>query len=118
MAISGLNKLMEELDWLSGGYETTLSSAINDFGYEGAEEMEDTMARDTGWLKSSVYQTDGFLFTEFGSRGTTYALFNDGAIPITSRPYTPTPFFLPTVQWVNENVGDVVSNVISQKRGA
>lgn len=108
---------MAELDWLGGGYEGELSSELGEIAYQGAEEMHDHMAHDTGWLKASVFQETGFLFAEFGTKGTTYAGFNDGAIPITSRPYTTTPFFLPTVEWLENNIDIIVLDVITAKRG-
>lgn len=113
--VSGMNGLLRELEWLDGGYENELSAELNDLTYDGAEFMEEKMARDTGWLKASVFHTEGFLFTSFGTTGTDYAAFNDGYSPIRDRPYTITPFFKPSKDYVEAKIDKVLSKVISER---
>lgn len=109
-----MDGLLKELDWLGGGMDAELSEAVNDLTQKGAETMYENMAKDTHHMADTMGYNLDFMRGTIFSNTTGYALFTDGEIPITSRPYTTTPFIQPTLEAIRGGLG-VFEKVVSAR---
>lgn len=108
--------LREEMLWIVGGMDGKLSETINDITVEAHSFMYKTAAKDKYKMSRGFGYETQFMKGRLYSNNTHYALFNDGAIPV-SFPYTTTPFIIPTVEYIHKIAPKPLLDVVAEKRG-
>lgn len=108
--------LREEMLWITGGMDSKLSQTIDDITTEAHQHMYEIAAKDTYKMSRGFSYEIQFLKGRIYSNNTHYALFNDGAIPLTI-PYTTTPFIIPTVEFIHKIAPQPLLDVVAEKRG-